>query len=199
MRPSPELSSSRSSHPLCGIPFNCSRRSSTPGRCTYFVLHNGDRDTPGEYHPPRWAVAVFADDSIRLDQRRALDRTTRGCIAGGKKRKEERCRWLFVRRGISMYFAERQRPPLHAQFPPTMADQTDKRTGLRSCRDGVLASNAEGSQKEDGCRKSRSQRGSNSITRTIQTPPKNPVWRRSPKMDTMHELGADQAYHGENS
>ena len=48
-----------------------------------------------------------------------------------------------------MYFAERQRPPLHAQFPPTMADQTDGRTG-RSCRDGVLASNAEGSQKEDG-------------------------------------------------
>ena len=72
----------------------------------------------------------------------------------------------------------------------------DRRTG-RSCRDGVLASNAEGSQKEDGCRKSRSQRGSNSITRTIQTPYKNPDWRRSPKIGTMHELGVDQAYHEE--
>ena len=51
-------------------------------------------------------------------------------------------------------------------------------TARRSCHVGVLESAA---VEEDGCRKSRSQRGSNSITRPIQTPCKNLDWQLSSK------------------
>ena len=88
---------------------------------------------------------------IRFDLTSAFDRT-QSCIAGERRGGETLC----SPRDFDVFCAA-----------PHSISQT---TARRSCHVGVLESAAE---EKEGCRKSRSQRGSNSITRPIQTPCNN--------------------------
>ena len=91
---------------------------------------------------------------IRFDLTSAFDRT-QSCIAGERRGGETLC----SPRDFDVFCAA-----------PHSISQT---TARRSCHVGVLESAAE---EKEGCRKSRSQRGSNSITRPIQTPCNNLCW-----------------------